>query len=91
MFLVLPYRIDPEDPANMPFLGRLAASMAVKGIALGVVAIPVAICAATGVTMGGGAGVLLVSIAVVLTAAAAALGTYCVAIAFRNFDVARDG
>ncbi len=90
MFLLLPYRIDPEDPANMPFLGRLAAVMAVKGIAMGITAIPLVACIAGGMALGGASGVLLFVLAVLLASAAAVAGTFACAVAFRNFDVTRD-
>jgi hypothetical protein len=74
----------------MPFLGRLAAVMAAKGIAMGIVAIPVVACVAGGVALGGGTGVFLFTLAALITLAAAIAGTWACAMAFRNFDVSRD-
>lgn len=91
LFLLLPYRIDPEDPAKVPFIGRLMVTAAGKMACFAVVGGIVATPAAIGVAIGGGAAVALVALSWALLVAAAVGGTFAVALAFRVFDVGRDG
>lgn len=90
LFLLLPYRIDPEDPAKVPFLGRLMLTAMAKMACFGVVAFFVAVPCAIGLGIGGAGGAVLVGISWLVLVTAAAGATVAVAAAFRAFDVARD-
>jgi hypothetical protein len=90
LFLVLPYRIDPEDPAKVPFMGRLMLTSLAKMGVFAAVGCAVSVPAALGVARGGAAGAALVALAWLLLLGAAVGGTFAVAAAFRRFDVGRD-
>jgi hypothetical protein len=90
LFLVLPYRIAPEDPAKVPFFGRMMLTMMCKTVAVGVVAFVVALPVVAGVAVGGAAAVAGIVGAWLVLAAAAAAATFAVGAVFRHYDAARD-
>ena len=89
VFLFFPYRINPQDTSNVPFMGRVMLTMFFKMTALGVL---VGIGAVLGTIT------WMASESVLVTGAVAAIylltvtypATLLVALAFRRFDVSRD-
>lgn len=94
LFLLLPYRIAPEDTARVPFIGKMLLTMMMKSVAVGGVAVGVAVPVAVGFAIDGGAGGAAVWVGAAVgwcvLAAAAVASTWLVAFMFRRFDVARD-
>ena len=90
LFLLMPYRLIPEDAGSMPFTGQLMVAMFLKALALGLIG---GTSALTGLLLlkafGGSPLAGVIGFAVVLVLAAIAL-TALVGRTFASFDVSRD-
>lgn len=82
IFLVLPYRIAPEDSARVPFVGRMFLTMMIKGAAVLAVAVAVAIPCVVGASLGETGAFVGCAIGWVVLVAAAAASTWLPAWAF---------
>ena len=98
LFLFFPHRFDPDDSANVGFMGKLMLVMSLKFAALMAVMAAAAIVGAlAGFAVAAATGgaetaayVVGMSVGLVVLVVADVVLTYCVALAFDAFDPGRD-
>jgi hypothetical protein len=89
-FLLLPYRIAPEDTGKVPAIGRMLTSMAIKSVAICMISLVVALPVALGVAVGGAAMWAGIAAGWLILVAAAAGATWFVGRSFAQFDVSAE-